>query len=492
MPIDYTLHQGETIDVYNKRIVQERMGTSTPPTPSAVNPNMGKTNEQVLAESTHAAKEAAKAIGTTFTPGYIANPIPKPSTGAVSGVAPDFPTPQAPSVQEQFVKSISADLERQRKQLENTYKQQAEQSRKDAEASQKQIDEITKQYKDTLEQAKPLTQPFRESLEAVQRDQLKVTKNFEENQKLVDELSSLLTEGNALIQQQRGLAIPDIFKNARVNKTMSDVNARAGIIQAVINARNGQISQAYTMIDRTISAITADRTDQLNYYNTLLKFYDTQKDDEGKKLLTLEKDQKDYLDKQVSLIENDLKTTQANADFIKKAMIDPDTAQAYGQAGVTLNDSPETINKKLAEYAYQKEVSEKSNDMAQKGYSYLALGMSAPSGYEVVTTTDSKGNTKQWYKKVTGAEKPATLTPTDKKDLTGIGFTPQEISDVKRSVNDFGIQATLKAIDNENQRLRVATTYNALDILDTVESEIESEKKEKSGVMEKKWWQFWK
>jgi hypothetical protein len=83
-------------------------------------------------------------------------------------------------------------------------------------------------------------------------------------------------------------------------------------------------------------------------------------------------------------------------------MTDPDTAMAYAQAGVTLNDSPEVINQKLAKYAFTKQVTDTSNDMGAKGYTALVSG-SAPAGSEIVTTTAVDENgvsyTKTWYKK---------------------------------------------------------------------------------------------
>ena len=75
-------------------------------------------------------------------------------------------------------------------------------------------------------------------------------------------------------------------------------------------------------------------------------------------------------------------------------MQDPDTALAYAQAGITLNDSPQVINQKLAAYAYTQEVQNTSNTMSGNGYTYLSPGQTAPAGTETMTTTDSTGKTK--------------------------------------------------------------------------------------------------
>lgn len=81
------------------------------------------------------------------------------------------------------------------------------------------------------------------------------------------------------------------------------------------------------------------------------------------------------------------------------------------------------------------------------------------------------------------------LTPENRRDLSGAGFGSNEISDIERSVNDFGIKATLSAIDDENKRRAVAKQYNASAVLDEVEIEKEAETK---LATTKRWWQFWK
>lgn len=86
-------------------------------------------------------------------------------------------------------------------------------------------------------------------------------------------------------------------------------------------------------------------------------------------------------------------------------------------------------------------------------------------------------------------DKEIKLTPENKRDLAGAGYNPQDISDIEKSVNDFGIEATLNAIDDKDKRLIVAEKYNAQTILERVESEIEAKTK---PIITKKWYQFWK
>jgi len=196
------------------------------------------------------------------------------------------------------------------------------------------------------------------------------------------------------------------IRTPRINEAIQGVTARVGVIQAVMNARSGQIAEAYRMIDRSVDAINSDRTDKLKYYDALLKFYDSEKSNETTNLTSLKGDEKKYVEAKIVLLQKDLENTQKTAEAIKTAMVDPDTAYAYAAAGVSLNDTPEQITKKLAEYAYSKEVASTSKDMATKGYQALVPGTAVPKDAEVVTITDSKGTTKTFWKKqaITGAQ----------------------------------------------------------------------------------------
>ncbi len=261
---------------------------------------------------------------------------------------PSLPAPDAGSVQDTFTVSAQGNLDTSRATLESAYSQQIEELNKQVEDSKKSIEELTTLEAEGVADVGTLMQPFRQKLEEAERERLSINKNFQENQKLVNELGTLLTEGNDLIRQQKELTGLGAIRNPRISKTISDVNSRVGVIQAVMNARNGQINQAYNMIDRTIDAVNADKKDQLTYYSTLMNFYEGQKDDEGRKLVTLEKTKRDFLNAQIGLLQNDLAQSQENADYIKELMTDPNTALLVAKSGIKANDTPQEINAKMA------------------------------------------------------------------------------------------------------------------------------------------------
>lgn len=328
-------------------------------------------------------------VGTGFgTPLPFSPSISTPSTisGAdVTAPAPSLPEPTAPSTYEEYTTSMTASLSKARADLEASLKRQKEElDRTIADFSDKQAEFVKTNMN-------PLTSPFRETLENAERKRLYINENFEANQTLTKELETLLTEGNTLIAQQKAQTGLAAIRNPRIAKTMEDIAARTGVIEAVINARNGQITVAENMIDRSVTAISADRKDRISYYNALLKI-------KGDEFVALTKNEEDYLTSQVTILTADLNRLQANADAIKAAMQDPDTALLYAQAGVKINDSPTEVARKVAKAAYEKEVRDLSNKKAEDGYTYLAPGQVAPAGAQIITTTDSKGVTKQYYK----------------------------------------------------------------------------------------------
>jgi hypothetical protein len=243
---------------------------------------------------------------------------------------------------------------------------------------------------ETLGKIEPLTKPFRENLESTQREALYINKNFEANQALVDELETLLNEGNALIKQQKEVTGLASIRNPTIQKTMDDVAARAGVIQAVINARNGQIAVAENLIDRSAAAISQDRQDQIDYYQTILQL-------SNRDIISLDSESKSLAEKQLVLKQAEVSNIQASVDKIKDLMIDPSTAALVGEAGIRLTDSIEVINQKMGKAVYAKEVMELNNSMAKNGYAAVLSPQSVPAD-QLITVTDSKGK-KYYYKK---------------------------------------------------------------------------------------------
>lgn len=240
-----------------------------------------------------------------------------------------------------------------------------------------------------LNEVQKLTTPFREDLQNTMNESLGVNEVLSSQKSLLDELDTLLTEGNALIKQQKEVTGLAAIRNPRIQKTMDDVAARAGVINAVVSLQNTYLANAYTSIDRSVKAITDDRQDQLNYYSTILNLA-------NRDIVSLTTEDRALAAEQTKVLETDLANAQTTSNYIKQLMVNPDTALAMGMSGVSLNDSIETINTKLSNYQYSKEVKDAANQFTAAG-GVLVTNPSSVPATQLKSFTDSKGQT-YYYK----------------------------------------------------------------------------------------------
>jgi len=316
----------------------------------------------------------AQKAGMTITPktsveeaqSFISS---QPTINVENNIKP--PKPPEPTDITNYTQSIQKELEKQRLELEKQYQTQLETIQKQLEESRKLQEQTIQQQESTIQQAEPLTQPFRQDIEEKERERLKVEENYFANQSLVNELDSLLTEINTSNLRDQELIRTGVISRTTANKRKENATARVGVIEAVLNARNNQIGTALNFIDRTVNAITQDKQSRLSYLNTLISFYDQARNEQGQKIYQLEKDERDIINKQISLLENDLAQAQKNADYIKELMISPETAQMVADAGITLLDTPEVVNKKLADYSYRQEKIQIANEMEEQGFQFI-------------------------------------------------------------------------------------------------------------------------
>ncbi len=295
-------------------------------------------------------------------------------------------TPVTPSyttgANQNYITGLNAEVEAARKALEEQLKQN--QARVQAE-----LEAARKREQEALQGVKELTTPFREELEKTERQRYGTEEVLAKQRSLLDELDQLLTEGNNLIKQQMQVTGLAAIRNPRIQKTMDDVAARAGVINAVVNMQNTYLANAYQAIDRTMSAITQDRQDRLTYYETVLNLA-------NRDIIQLDNKSQEFAKEQINLLKFDLERATKTVDYIKELMVNPDTALALAQSGVSLNDSIETINKKLADYQYVREVREQANKITMEGGVLVTDPKSVPAD-QLKSFTDSRGRT-HYYK----------------------------------------------------------------------------------------------
>lgn len=334
------------------------------------------------------------------------------ATQQVSGLLPREPSPIPleetqvsppmfePSPQPDDL-SLKAQVDQQRKLLEETHREELERVNKQLEEQKKREAEFMASQRDVLTQAEPLTTPFRESIEVAERERLKIEENFFANQALVNDLDSLLTESIELtrkLQTQRVPGLAGLQQSSRMIKTQENVQGRIAVIEAVMAARNNQIGVAQGFIDRTISGIQADRKDRLNYLSTLFSFYENAKNEAGQKIFNLTEEQKDVFARQRQLIESDLARSEENVQYIKDLMMDPGTASMIANAGVTLNDTPQEVNTKMSDFSVRQEKIEMDNQMATQGYKMITPEMAiGKPEREIIRLFDSTGGERLYW-----------------------------------------------------------------------------------------------
>lgn len=390
--------------------------------------------------------------------GTIENPQPNTPIPSNYGQSSDYALSYTAGVEQNLAATTQA-LQAERDRQQALFTDQINQARADLEAARSAQQEAIEGFGAQAAEQKQLI------LDRLNEETARFDENYAKVQGLANNLQTLLTEGNAMISQQKNATGLSAIRQPRIEQTISDVAAAAGVIEATISVYNGQMNQAQSQLTNATNVIQAAYSDQLDYYSALANMYESKSGDSQQMLMTLTSEEKDFLKAKIATLENDRNMVIENAQRIQEAMTDPDTALAYAQAGVTLKDTPEQISVKLAQYAYTKENADTSKDMAMKGYTYLIPGQSAPAGSEVVSTTDAKGVTKSWYKKAEPVELDTQVVTAGGRSLLINTQTGETIRDLGGAYKEGGGGGgtTDDAKKEEAFRKDIATTITKLD-----------------------------
>ena len=409
---------------------------------------------------------------------------PKPSDGTSPDLSGVDTTEDVDIGNETFNTSLQNQVNNLKAQIEdeNTKRQAEDQTLIDRYT--KEIDELNQLQADNLsDKGSAILETKQRALDALEEGSVIFRKAQQEKIELGNQLQNLLEQGQALIKQQQGVTGLSSIRTPRINKTISDVNAQAGIIQAAINAKQGDMNSAFGILEATATAVSLYGQNELNYFEGIDNFYKNQKGDAFTKL-SLDKEQKEYLDFKINTLKDELAVVENNKETLQELFTDPDTATLFAKAGISMNTPQSEWGSKIAKYENTQEIADFKNDKLAEGYVYKPAGNG--------DTTFSVGGKNLSFnappEKVPGGDTPddeITLPNTATTKLLGAGFTKDEISQIEESVNTYAIKATLFAIDDENQRRIVAEVYGAEDILDQVEEELSPEEEKIP------WWTTW-
>lgn len=401
--------------------------------------------EEAMRKAPNIASDSGVQLIKTPTTTAMTNPVTAPTTGGTTTM-PSFSAGEAGSTMSNYTGSLTSQLATAQANLQAEADKRANDYQTQITELNNRLSEYQTLQNEGLQGANQATiKETEEKRAALELEKQRFDENYNANQTLIGEMNGLLTEGNQVIKQMQETTGLASIMQPRIAKTMSDIAARAGVIEAVLSARNGQMNQAQSQLGTTFDAISSIYTDQINYYKTVMDFYQNQKSETNTKLLSLTKDQKDYLDVKLNLLNQQLAQLQESKKIITQAMLDPKTAEYYGNAGVSMNDTPEQISQKLATYAYSKELSTASNNMAEKGYTQVPIAGATP-----VKTTDSAGKTTNWYsttKKTTGEETNGVNYYTEKNIPSNL--RQEIISNIQNGATSGQIYATYSDVSSD-------------------------------------------
>ena len=299
-----------------------------------------------------------------------------------SGGTPNMPEPTAPNVAESFQGGLRASTEAARTNLDTTLKTERDAALKRQDDLNKKQERLVKdsnpENRATFQQEQRIVQ---NQMDAAETASASLEEDFNKRRSVVNELETVLTQGNQLIEQARGAPISR-YRNAGVAEAMQNVQARAGVLNAVISGLDGNFNAAHSIIINTRTAVAAQWTDQLNYNKTYMDLVSSGQ-------LAKNKINDDYASTQITLAERKLSQLEATAETINNLMIDPESAQFMADAGITLNDSVEEINVKMSEQTKVQERQDVMNELKMEGYQYVPF----PGDREDVVSLEVGGKT---------------------------------------------------------------------------------------------------
>lgn len=294
---------------------------------------------------------------------------------------PTMPEPTALPVQEQASTGIQKTVDEAQIKLDTELKKQRDDALERQDKLNQQLLELQKNsdptQRETYEQEQKIV---KNQLDLAERSSQTLSEDFDKRRVLVSELDQLMTESNQLINQARNapMALPVLEKS--VTEQIANVQARAGVVQAVMAGLDGNISLAQGFIDKAQSSVRAVWQEQLDYNNAYLSLV------AGGELAKNDIHDK-YAAEKVAQAKSNLAKVEETADYVKKLMINPTTAQLMADAGVSLNDSVEEIGKKLAEQVNKEVLIEEA-----KAYHDLAIQTGFMSPADVARFNELEGN----------------------------------------------------------------------------------------------------
>ena len=302
------------------------------------------------------------------------------ATTLQSGGTPTLPEPTAQTEQGAFQLGIAEQATKARTDLESTLKTERDAAMKRQTDLNKKMQSLIKdsdpEKRATYQQEQRIVQ---NQIDASETASASLEEDFNKRRKTVNELDTLLTQGNQLITQAQGAPISQ-YRSRGVTEAVQNVQARAGVLQAVVSGLDGNINAAHSIINNASNAVASVWQDQLSYNEAYVDLVNNGE-------LAKNKIEDDYAQSQITLSKTKLNQLEETKSYIESLMIDPESAQFIADAGISLNDSVDEINAKMSAQTKKVERADTINELKLDGYEYIPF----PGDREDVVTLEING-----------------------------------------------------------------------------------------------------
>lgn len=302
---------------------------------------------------------------------------------------------------------------------------------------------------------------YKNRLDAAEYASTKLLEDYKLERDLVLELRNLGDQALSEIEAVKNVTGLSAIRTPRINKTINDWEGKLAMKQAALAAVRGQMSSSKTYLDDAEASITARNKQEVDYYNSLSKYYDSLAGDKKDELAEANRKKQEAADNQAKIKQAEIDDLKDTFTLIKNEMIN-DPARIAG-AGINLaTDNLETITKKLADWDYGKEVIDKKNTMEAEGYTYLSNLNGITSENQITRIKDSRG-VERIYKNPP-ENKSGSINNNSNNisdDISDFDYARQ-IIDANTNVSDAELKTGLLELVNEKKIKLNATEINSL------------------------------
>jgi hypothetical protein len=211
-----------------------------------------------------------------------------------------------------------------------------------------QKNQIEQLQKDLIEKQKLAEQGLGTLMETSQQDILQQSFEAQKVENKMNEYNELLKE---VVHEKEALQLgmskegqriaPMGIINRRQQVLQEQGLARIGALTAMAEIQQESVNSAIKFAEFSYNAITADRKEKINNYNSLIKMY-------NENIIELDKEERKVIDDMIEGLENDNEKLEKNKEEIMSLIIESPKAARLG--GVTLTDTIDEAIDKILPY----------------------------------------------------------------------------------------------------------------------------------------------